>query len=56
MKILPFKTTFSDRLYIGFLLSVLINLLWLRFLEDKLSVRFAWVSCVILVLILLKYG
>ena len=56
MGFLPFKTSWSDRVFIGIALMIAIGLLWLKFLEKRLSLWVALILSLALIIILVKYG
>ncbi|MCD6546665.1 MAG: hypothetical protein J7K69_08470 [Thermotogae bacterium] len=53
---LKMKTNLFDRIFISVILFVAINLLWMRFLEQYMSIYFAVILSFILGFIIVKWG
>lgn len=53
---LPFETNPWDRIFIGLLLTVAIHLLWMRFLEEYITLTVATVLSLIIMAILFVRG
>jgi len=50
------KTSRGDRIFLGMILLILIHLLWMRFLEKYLSLWFAFIISLTLLIIIVKWG
>jgi len=50
------KTSRGDRIFLGMVLLILIHLLWLKYLDKYLSLWFAFIISIILLVILVKWG
>ncbi|HML21368.1 MAG TPA: DUF2160 family membrane protein [Aggregatilinea sp.] len=53
---LPFETNPWDRIFIGLLLTVAIHLLWMRFLEEYITLTIATILSLIIMVILFVRG
>jgi predicted small integral membrane protein len=53
---LPIETNAFDRVFIGVVLFVAINLLWMRFLEAQLSLYVASAIAVVIGYLIVRYG
>lgn len=53
---LPIKTNWFDRLFIGVMGHVALNLLWMRFLEDSISLTVGTVLGLIWIVIVIRWG
>ena len=56
MGFLPMPTTIGDRIFISVVLFVAIHLLWMRFLEQYLSLLVATAISVVLAFVIIKRG
>jgi predicted small integral membrane protein len=50
------KTSTGDRIFLGMIFLILIHLLWMRFIEKYLSLWFALIVSLILLIIIVKWG
>jgi len=53
---MEFKLSFSDRIFIGVSVMIFIGLLWLKFLEDKLSMWYALIISLAIIFVILRIG
>ncbi|MEM6431651.1 MAG: DUF2160 family membrane protein [Deinococcota bacterium] len=53
---LPIDTNWFDRLFIGIIGHVLINLLWMRFLEQSIPLLVSTILGVIWIIVTMKWG
>jgi len=56
MGFLPMPTTVGDRIFISVVLMVAIHLLWMRFLEQYLSLLVATAISIVLAFVIIKRG
>ncbi len=56
MRILPIKTNFFDRIFIGLVIMFGAHLLWVRFIEQYIPLLAATVGCLFFLVLLLIYG
>jgi len=56
MGFLPMPTTIGDRIFISVILFVAIHLLWMRFLEQYLSLFVATAISIVLAFIIVRRG
>ncbi|MBS0002923.1 MAG: hypothetical protein KFF45_07580 [Thioalkalivibrio sp.] len=53
---LPIETNWFDRLFIGVISHVALNLLWMRFLENSLSLTVATVLGIVWIVVVVRWG
>lgn len=53
---LPIETNWFDRLFIGVIGHVALNLLWMRFLEDSISLTVATVLGILWIVVVVRWG
>lgn len=56
MRILPMKSNFFDRLFIGLVVMFGAHLLWVRFIEQFIPLHIATFGCLVFLVVLLIYG
>lgn len=53
---LPIETNWFDRLFIGVIGHVALNLVWMRFLEDSISLTVATVLGIVWTVVVIRWG
>jgi predicted small integral membrane protein len=50
------KTSRGDRIFVGMILLILVHLLWMMFIEKYLSLWFAFILSIVLLIIIIIWG
>jgi predicted small integral membrane protein len=53
---LPIETNWFDRLFIGVISFIAIQLLWMRFIESYLSINFSIILGIVLAIYIIRKG